>query len=110
MLEAQQKLRFRKNMKSLKNLLTKKFQGKNVPKKMVLDDKTVFFVFRKVVREEFGNLGVENFVPDYFDGHKIFIKCHSSNWASELWTNKSKIVRKINRELGEDIIEEIKVK
>jgi hypothetical protein len=97
-------------MKSLKNLLVKKFQGKSVPQKMVLDDKTVFFIFKKVIQEEFGNLGVENFQPDYFDGHKIFIKCFSSNWASELWLNKNKIMRKINKELGENVIEEIKVK
>jgi hypothetical protein len=97
-------------MKSLQNLLAKKFQERSVPKKMVLDDKTVFFVFKKVIQEEFGNLGVENFKPDYFDGKKIFIKCFSSNWASELWLNKNKIVRKINKELGEDVIEEIKVK
>lgn len=79
-------------------------------KKMALDDKTVFFVFKKVVREEFGNLGIENFMPDYFSGHTIFIKCQSSNWASELWLNKNKIVRKINKELGEDIITDIKSK
>jgi predicted nucleic acid-binding Zn ribbon protein len=97
-------------MKTLKNLLVKKFQGKNASQKMVLDDKTVFFVFKKVVQEEFGNLGVDNFKPDYFDGKKIFIKCYSSNWASELWVNKNKIVRKINKELGENVIEEIKVK
>jgi hypothetical protein len=97
-------------MKSLRNLLAKKFQGKSAPKKMVLDDKTVFFVFKKVVQEEFGNLGVANFNPDYFDGKKIFIKCFSSSWASELWLNKNKIVRKINKELGENIIEDIKTK
>jgi len=97
-------------MKSLQNLLKKKFPGGNSQQKMVLDDKTVFFVFKKVVREEFGNLGIENFQPDYFSGHTIFIKCQSSNWASELWLNKNKIIRKINKELGEDIITDIKSK
>lgn len=79
-------------------------------KKMVLDDQTVFFVFKKVVQEEFGNLGIENLVPDYFSGHTIFIRSQSSNWASELWLNKNRIVRKINKELGENIIQEIKLK
>jgi hypothetical protein len=97
-------------MKSLQNLLKKKFPGGKSQPKMVLDDKTVFFVFKKVVKEEFGNLGIENFVPDYFSGHTIFIKCQSSGWASELWLNKHKIVRKINKELGEDIITDIKTK
>lgn len=97
-------------MKSLKNLLTKKFPAKNKISKMVLDDKTVFFVFKKVIQEEFGNLGVENFRPNYYKNGIVFIKCQSSNWASELWLNKNKIVRRINKELGENIIKEIKIK
>jgi len=96
-------------MKSLKNLLTKKFPGKKL-KRSDLDDKTVFFVFKKVVQEEFGNLGIENFQAVYFSGKTIFIKCQSSNWASELWLNKKLIIRKINKELGENIIEDIKTK
>jgi len=96
-------------MKSLQNLLKKKFPGGNSQQKMVLDDKTVFFVFKKScgrVRQ----FGDRNFQPDYFSGHTIFIKCQSSNWASELWLNKNKIIRKINKELGEDIITDIKSK
>lgn len=79
-------------------------------KKMVLDDKTVFFVFKKVIQAEFGKMGVENFQADYFSGKTIFIKCQSSNWASELWLNKNKIIRLINKDLGEDIITDIKTK
>lgn len=79
-------------------------------KKMVLDDQTAFFVFRKVIQEEFGKLGIENFQPDYFSGKTIFIKCQSSAWASELWLNKNRIVRLINKELGENIIVDIKSK
>lgn len=97
-------------MKSLKNLLSKKLPERLASKKMVLDDKTVFYVFKKVIQEQFGNLGVENFQADYFSGKTIFIRCQSSAWASELWLNKNKIIRLINKELGEDIIEEIKSK
>lgn len=97
-------------MKSLRNLLTKKFTSEKKIKKVALDDKTVFYVFKKVMQTEFGNIGAANFQPDYFDGKKIFIKCPSSNWASELWLNKNKIVRLINKELGENVIEEIKTK
>jgi predicted nucleic acid-binding Zn ribbon protein len=97
-------------MKSLKSLLSKKLPGRMAKKKMTLDDQTVFFVFKKVIQEEFGNIGAANFRPDYFDGKKIFLKCQNSNWASELWLNKNKIVRLINKELGEKVIEEIKIK
>ena len=97
-------------MKSLKNLLSKKFSEKKKIVPVALDDKTAFFVFRKVIQEEFGNIGAANFEPDYFDGKKIFVKCQSSAWASELWMNKDKITRLINKKLGENIIEDIKTK
>jgi predicted nucleic acid-binding Zn ribbon protein len=96
-------------MKSLKNLLTKKFPEKQL-RRGVLDDATVFFVFKKVIQEEFGNLGIENFRADYYKNGTIFIRCQSSAWASELWLNKNRIVRKVNKELGESIITEIKTK
>jgi len=97
-------------MKSLKNLLTKKFPNGEAKKKTPLDDKTVFYIFKKVVKEEFGNLGVENFIPDYFAGKNLFVRCKSSNWASELWLNKNKIMKKINKELGDSAVENIKTK
>lgn len=75
-----------------------------------MDDQTVFYVFKKVIKEEFGNLGAENFQPDYFSGETIFIKCKSPAWASELWLNKTRVIRKINEELGENLIKDIKTK
>ena len=93
-------------MKSIRILLDKKSQNKSLS----LDDKTAFFVFKKVIREEFGNLGIENFTPDHFSGQTIFIKCQSSGWAAELWANKKRIIRKINKEIGEQGIQEIKIK
>ena len=97
-------------MKSLKNLLNKKFSPAKKIAPGKLDEKTVFFVFQKIIKEEFGNVGAANFQPDYFDGQKIFLKCQSSNWASELWLNRQKIIRGINKELGEEMISEIKIK
>jgi len=79
-------------------------------KRSVLDDKTVFYVFKKVIQEDFGKLGIESFVPDYFTGKTIFIRCKNSAWASELWLNKNRIIRKINEELGEKVITDIKSK
>jgi len=93
-------------MKLLKNYLAKKdiFQPK------ALDDQTVFFVFKKVIKEEFGNVGIEKLVPDYYKNKTIFVKSDSSNWKNELWLQKNKVVRKMNKELGEGTIEGIKVK
>lgn len=93
-------------MKLLKNYLAKKniFQPKR------LDDQTVFFVFKKVVKEEFGNVGIEKLVPDHYQNQTIFVKSDSSAWASELWLQKNLILRKMNKELGAGTIEKITIK
>lgn len=93
-------------MKRLGDLLLKRKQLN----KISLLDKDIFFIFRKVIKEEFGNIGVENFIPNYYKNNHIFIKTKSSAWANELFSNRNKIIRKINAELGEEIIKEIKLK
>jgi hypothetical protein len=93
-------------LKSLKNLLEKH-------KKATMhsfDDKDVFFVFQRVIREEYGNYGSEKLKADFFKNKTVFVKSDSSNFASELWTNKQKIIRKMNEELGEGAVKEIKIK
>ena len=75
-----------------------------------IDDKTVFFVFYKVIQEEFGSVGRGNLEADYFANKKLFIKSKSSAWASHLWLEKERIVRKINEELGGEYVGEIKMK
>ena len=93
-------------MKLIRNYLAKKdiFQART------LDDQTIFYVFRKVIKEEFGVVGAEKLIPDYYNNKTIFVKSESSNWASEIWLNKDRIVRKMNAELGGGSIEKIKVK
>ncbi len=93
-------------MKSLKTFLDKK----NIQKKSVLDDKTVFFLFKKIIKEEFGSVGLEKLVPDYFANGILHVKSTSSNWSSELWTEKTKIIKKINQEIGSKEIKDIKTK
>lgn len=92
-------------MKSLSDLLKKK----NIAPKN-LDDQTVFFVFRKVIKEEFGNAGIEKFRPDFFGRGVLSVKAESSVWANELWMNKGKILRMINKELGGEGVNKLKVK
>ena len=94
-------------MKSLKNLLEKNFPGE---KNTRIDEKTIFFIFKEVIKKEFGEFGAEKFKADYFSGKTIFVKTQSSAWASELWANRERIIRKINEKTGSDLIEEIKIK
>jgi len=93
-------------MQQLKKILA----SKKIQPPLSLDDKTVFYIFDKVIKEEFGNLGAGKFSADYFNNKKLFIKSTSSAWASELWLNKEKIRQKINRLIGEEAVKEIKLK
>jgi len=93
-------------MKSLKNLLYKRKETK----KISLTDKDIFYIFNRVIKEEFGNVGASKLRADYFKNGTIFIKLTSSAWASELFMNRNTIIKKINKELGEGAIKEIKLK
>lgn len=93
-------------MKSLRSLLDKK----DVNRKIVLDDKTIFYLFKKIIKEEFGNIGLEKLIPNYFSNGTLFIKSESSAWASELELQKAKIIRQINQEIGSQQIQNIKLK
>ena len=93
-------------MKSLKNLLNKRKQEI----KTTFSDKDVFYVFQRVIKEEFGNYGSEKLKADFFKNKTVFVKSESSNFASELWLNRKKIIQKMNEELGEGAVENIKIK
>ncbi|EKE15622.1 MAG: hypothetical protein ACD_11C00116G0009 [uncultured bacterium] len=90
-------------MKKIGSLLQKKEFSNNVP----LDEKSIFYVFGKVIKQEYGNFGVENFKAQYLKNGKLFIKAENSVWASELWLNREVIVEKMNRELGSSEIKEL---
>ncbi|MCW1949617.1 MAG: DUF721 domain-containing protein [Candidatus Shapirobacteria bacterium] len=74
------------------------------------EKETVFFLFKEVVRAEFGLIGAEKFLPNYFSAGTLFIKAQNSLWAAELWTNRNLIVRKINEKIGSSVVKEIKMK
>jgi len=93
-------------MKSLESLLQKRKKELQVS----LDEKDIFYVFRHIIKEEFGNIGASKFQPDYFGKKVLIVKCESSTWANELFLNQSRILRKMSEDLGEGIVEKIKTK
>jgi len=93
-------------MKALGDILGQR----KIKKIQQLDDKTVFFVFKKVISDEFGLIGKQKFNPEYFAHKTLFIKAENSIWSAELWTNKTRIIKKINQEVGDDVVGDIKLK
>ena len=74
-----------------------------------IDQETVFYIFRQIIKEEYGKQGAENIVPVFFRDRKIFIKSTGSMWASEILTNKKHVIKKINEHLGEEEIAELEI-
>ena len=93
-------------MKSIANLIKKK----KISQMISFSDKDIFYIFGKIIQEEFGNVGVSKFSADFLKNKTLFVRSKSATWASELWTNRVGIIKKINRKLGKEVISEIKTK
>lgn len=92
-------------MKALRDLLVKKKTTATT-----LSDKDIFYVFKRVIKEEYGNVGAEKIQADFYKNGTIFARSKSSIWSAEVFSNRSFIIRKINDELGERVVREIKFK
>lgn len=93
-------------MKKLSQYL--KYKKTAQPAQIETDEKTIFYMFEKIIREEYGRRGSVAIRADYYKDGKIFVKTQSSNWASELWLSREFVINKINQQLGVKEIKEIK--
>ena len=82
---------------------------KENPTKMNIDEKTIFFLAEKILLSQYGVRGKENISPKFWKDGKLFLFSQNSLWAGEVWTNRESIRTKINQEIGEEIVSEIKV-
>ena len=89
-------------MKKIGSLLNKK---ELVRKK--IDQKTIFYIFEIIIKEEYGRQGIKNIKPGFFEDKKIFIKSVNSFWTNEVLEQKNNLIKKINEQLGENEIADI---
>ncbi len=93
-------------MRTLKELLPLK---KTVLNPEVLDEKTVFYVCKRVLIEEYGVRGGENIIPSFYKEKKLFLTPRSSLWSSEVWLQRDRIRERINTVLGCEGVVEVKI-
>ena len=86
-------------MKNIATLLAKKKATRSP--KWCVDEKTVFYVFRDIIRAEFGERGTRRFIPTYFKGHTLIVTAKDHVWGSELWTHRSQVAESINARIGQ---------
>jgi hypothetical protein len=77
--------------------------------KVILDDQTVFYIFRKIVSQEYGARGEQYIEPRYYKNKKLFVAVKNSLWMSELQLSRQHFMDAMNKELGDGAITEIKV-
>jgi hypothetical protein len=79
------------------------------PRVPVLDDQTIFYMFKKMIAQEYGSRGELNIEARFYKNKKLFVAAKSSLWMGELQLNRQYFIDKMNRELGTDAIADIKV-
>jgi len=75
-----------------------------------LDEKSLFYVFQKIFKKEYGDRGAKNVKPKILKNKTLFLEAKNSNWANEVWMNKEELTERINKEIGSRAIDEIKIK
>jgi hypothetical protein len=83
--------------------------NKEPQKKVGLSDKDFFYLFERIIRQEYGNQGAKTLKPVYVKNGKIFVKSDSSLFSSELLLNKKTIIQKINKEIGSEEVTDLKI-
>lgn len=93
-------------MRALKDFIGKregKFQS------AALDDKTIFFLFRKIIQEEYGMRGLHELSPVQYEGKILSIKANNPLYSNELWMRRELLIGRMNQELGDEGVVEIKL-
>ena len=98
-------------MRALKSFLQKKKTAvsQKLPKQE-LDEKTVFYLWQKVVEREYGKQGVNNIRFGFYKNRILFLKIASSNWRNEIWLQKDFLREELNKKIGEKEVKKIVVK
>ena len=74
-----------------------------------IDEKTIFFLAEKIISSQYGTRGRENISPKFWKDGKLFFLSQNSLWAGEVWANRESIRAKINAEIGDETVSEIKI-
>lgn len=93
-------------MRSLKDFIGKRGGSIEVAK---LDDKTIFFIFRKIIREEYGSRGAAELEPVAFVDGVLSIKANNPLYSSELWVRRETMREKMNTALEQDVVRELRL-
>ena len=93
-------------MRSLKDFIGR---HRGASHRAPIDDKTVFFLFRKIIREEYGMRGALELEPAVFQEGVLSVKASNPLYSSELWIRRETIIERMNKSLGAPVIHELRL-
>lgn len=82
---------------------------KKIKRKKDLDNESVFYILKTIIKVKYGEVGALSIQPSYYKAGVIFLKTSNSNWANEIWLNKKMLIDEINKKIGENEVKEIKL-
>ena len=94
-------------MRSLKEFIGKRGEGSS--KVTPLDDKTIFFLFRKIIREEYGLRGESELEPVIFSEGVLSVKANNPLYSNELWIRREAILARMNKALEQEVVSELRL-
>lgn len=93
-------------MRSLREFIDRRGEKSQ---EIILDDKTVFFLFRKIIREEYGMRGEAELIPTIFFDGILSVWAKSPLYSSELWMRREAIMSRMNVVLEREGVKEIRL-
>lgn len=96
-------------MNSFQNILHAKVAKTGPESSPVMDEKTIQFLFEKVVQEQYGVKGRSNVIALSFRKGILTLGIYKSLWQAEVTLTKDDLRESLNKKIGSEMIKSIKI-
>lgn len=98
-------------MRVLKDLLSQPTTQPKVPTlpKGEVDEKTIFFLFNRIIEEQYGKRGRSIIHPSRYQERVLTLRVMSPLWANELVLQETVLRKRLNKALDEEIVQMIRI-
>jgi hypothetical protein len=97
-------------MKSLQHILQKKAQAYEPAMPRDCDEKTIRFLFEKIVTGEYGSQGRAALSEVNYKNETLYLRVSKSVWETEFSLRKKLFLEELNSLIGRDCVKKIVVK
>ncbi len=95
-------------MNSFQSILQTKM-AQATPKRPKMDEKTIQFLFEKVVGEYYGSKGKSNVLPVRFQDGVLTLAVYKSLWQAEISLTQEDLRDSMNAKIGSDLVKTIRI-